>query len=218
MAVTGNHRKLSREGETAQRDALMAAALPGIAEGGGRAAALRAVARRAGLTPGLIRYCFQSGQDLTRAACGRLVDRMMAANLKGLDTSPVDPAARLAAFVAALLRPPVIDAEAPGLWAGFIHRLRIDPQIRLAHEAACLACRDRLRQMGAALPRPAGDATLRAPAVAIAIACNAVIDGPWLHAPALPAAFAAGEIPRIGLTPVGAIVNPDLLSHLPEAP
>jgi len=218
MAVTGNHRKLSREGETAQRDALMAAALPGIAEGGGRAAALRAVARRAGLTPGLIRHCVQSGQDLTRAACGRLVDRMMAANLKGLDTSPVDPAARLAAFVAALLRPPVIDAETHGLWAGFIHRLRIDPQIRLAHEAACLACRDRLRQMGAALPRPVGDATLRAPAVAIAIACNAVIDGPWLHAPALPAAFAAGEFPRTGQTPVGAIVNPDLLSHLPEAP
>jgi len=214
MAVTGNRRKFRREGAAAQRDALMDAAPQGIAEGGAQAATGRAIADRAGL----IRHSFQSGQDPTRADCGRLMAGMMAANLKGLDTSPVDPAARLAAFVAALLRPPVIDAETPGLWAGFIHRLRIDPQIRLAHEAACLACRDRLRQMGAALPRPAGDATLRAPAVAIAIACNAVIDGPWLHAPALPAAFAAGEIPRIGLTPVGAIVNPDLLSHLPEAP
>jgi hypothetical protein len=33
----------------------------------------------------------------------------------------------------------------------------------------------------------------------------------------LPEAFEAGEIPRIGLTSVGAILNLDLCSHLPEA-
>jgi AcrR family transcriptional regulator len=213
MAVTGNRRKFKREGETARRDALIDAALQLMAEGGAQAATVRAIADRAGVTPGLIRHYFQSKEDLTRAAYGTLMDRMMAANLLVLETSPVDPAARLAAFVAASLCPPVVDAEALGLWAAFIHKLRIDPQIRLAHEAAYLAYRDRLQLLISALPRPADAATLRAQA----IACNAVIDGLWLEGSALPEAFEAGEVPRIGLTSVGAILNLDLLSHLPEA-
>jgi hypothetical protein len=60
--------------------------------------------------------------------------------------------------------------------------------------------------MIAALPRPADPATLRAQA----IACNAVIDGLWLEASLLPQAFADGEMARIGLSSVGAILGLDL--------
>jgi AcrR family transcriptional regulator len=214
MTVTGNRRKFRREGETVRRDALIDAALQLMAEGGAQAATVRAIADRAGVTPGLIRHYFHTKEDLTRAAYTALMARMIAANLVVLATSPADPVARLAAFVAASLRPPVVDGEALGLWAAFIHRLRTDPQIRLAHETAYLAYRDRLQLLIAALPRPADSATLRAQA----IACNAVIDGLWLEGSALPEAFADGEIPRIGLTSVGAILNLDLLTHLPEAP
>ena len=213
MAVTGNRRKFRREGETVRRDALIDAALHLMAEGGAQAATVRAIADRAGVTPGLIRHYFHSKEDLTRAAYMTLMTRMIAANLAVLETSPADPVVRLAAFVAASLRPPVVDAEALGLWAAFIHRLRTDPQIRLAHETAYLAYRDGLQLLIAALPRVADEATLRAQA----IACNAVIDGLWLEGSALPEAFEAGEIPRVGLTSVGAILNLDLLSHLPEA-
>lgn len=214
MTVTGNRRKFRREGETVRRDALIEAALQLMAEGGAQAATVRAIADRAGVTPGLIRHYFHSKEDLTRAAYTTLMSRMIAANVAVLETAPADPVVRLAAFVAASLRPPVVDAEALGLWAAFIHRLRTDPQIRLAHESAYLAYRDRLQLLISALPRPADDATLRAQA----IACNAVIDGLWLEGSALPEAFAQGEIPRIGLMSVGAILNLDLLSHLPEAP
>jgi len=214
MTVTGNRRKFRREGETVRRDALIEAALQLMAEGGAQAATVRAIADRAGVTPGLIRHYFHSKEDLTRAAYTTLMSRMIAANVAVLETAPADPVVRLAAFVAASLRPPVVDAEALGLWAAFIHRLRTDPQIRLAHESAYLAYRDRLQLLISALPRPADDATLRAQA----IACNAVIDGLWLEGSALPEAFSQGEIPRIGLMSVGAILNLDLLSHLPEAP
>jgi len=214
MTVTGNRRKFRRVGETVRRDALIDAALQLMAEGGAQAATVRAIADRAGVTPGLIRHYFHTKEDLTRAAYTSLMTRMIAANLAVLETSPADPVARLAAFVAASLRPPVVDGEALGLWAAFIHRLRTDPQIRLAHETAYLAYRDRLQLLIAALPRLADDATLRSQA----IACNAVIDGLWLEGSALPEAFAAGEIPRIGLTSVGAILELDLLTHLPEAP
>jgi len=79
MAVTGNRRKFRRKGGTARREAPMDAALQGMAEGGAQAATVQAIADRAGMAPGLIRRCFQSGQDRTRAACGRLMDRTVAA-------------------------------------------------------------------------------------------------------------------------------------------
>jgi hypothetical protein len=42
-----------------------------------------------------------------------------------------------------------------------------------------------------------------------------VIDGLWLEGSALPHVFAEGELVRIGLTSVGAIVGADLLAALP---
>jgi TetR/AcrR family transcriptional repressor of bet genes len=79
MAVTGNRWKFRRKGGTAQREAPMDAARQGMAKGGSQAAAVRANADRAGMAPGLSRHCFQSGRDWTRAACGGLMDRAMAA-------------------------------------------------------------------------------------------------------------------------------------------
>jgi AcrR family transcriptional regulator len=213
VAASGNRRKFKREGEAARRDALIAAALDLMAEGGPQAATVRAIADRAGVTPGLIRHYFHTKDELTRAAYTRLMDRMMAANLRVLETSPPRPEARLAAFVDASLRPPVVDEESLALWASFIHRMRLDPHIRSAHETSYLAYRDHLQRLIAALPRPADDDSLRRQA----IACNAVIDGLWLEGSALPTAFSDGEIPRIGLLSVGAILNLDLFPYLPEA-
>ena len=211
--MTGERRKFKREGEEARRDALIAAALALVAQGGPQAATVRAIADRAGVTPGLIRHYFQTKEDLTRAAYASLMDRMASDNEQVLDTAPADAVARLAAFVAASLRPPVVDPESLGLWAAFIHKVRADPAIRAVHEATYLGYRDRLQALIAALPRTADDQTLRSQA----IACNAVIDGLWLEGSALPDAFDPGEIVRIGLTSVGAILSIDLVPHLPEA-
>ena len=61
------------------------------------------------------------------------------------------------------------------------------------------------------MPRTAPVAQLRREA----IACNAVIDGLWLEGSALPEGFADGELERIGLTAVGAIIGIDLTESLP---
>ncbi len=212
--MTGERRKFRREGEETRRDALIAAALALVAEGGPQAATVRAIADRAGVTPGLIRHYFQSKEELTRAAYSTLMNRMTDANMSVLDTAPKAAEARLAAFVAASLRAPVVDAEALGLWAAFIYRIRTDPHMRAAHEAGYLGYRDRLQALIAALPRPADGATLRAQA----IACNAVIDGLWLEGSALPEAFAPDELPYIGVRSVGAILGVDLVAHLPAPP
>ena len=71
------------------------------------------------------------------------------------------------------------------------------------HLETYLSYRDLLQGLIAALPRGADESRDRADA----IACNAVIDGLWLEGSVLPDSFAPGEIARIGLAAVGAILG-----------
>ena len=125
--MTGDRKPYRREGEERRREALIAAALELVAEAGAQGATVRAIAERASVTPGLIRHYFASKDDLTRAAYRTVMERMQADNAAVLDHAPAEPVARLAAFVAASLRPPVVDPVAVGLWAGFLHSLQRDP-------------------------------------------------------------------------------------------
>lgn len=198
-----NRRPYRRESQDARREALITAALDLVAEGGAAAATVRAIADRAGVTPGLIRHYFASKDELTRAAYARLMERMTADNAAVLDAAADDPATRLAEFVAGSLRPPVVDPLRLGLWAGFMHNVRKDEAMRTAHAKGYYDYRDMLEGLIAALPRARTTSQLRADA----IACNAVIDGLWLEGSALPNDFAAGELEKIGLAAVGAILD-----------
>lgn len=206
-------RPYRREAEDKRREALIAAALDLVASGGSQAATVRAIADRAGVSPGLIRHYFTSKDDLTREAYRHLMDRMTQDTAAALDLAPTDPRARLAAFVVSSLRPPVVDPVAVGLWAGFLHEVRRDPSLREVHAATYLGFRDLLQSLIADLPRAASPDQLHGDA----IACNAVIDGLWLEGSMLPESFADGELELIGLTSVGAILGVDLLSAPKES-
>ena len=211
--MTGDRKPYRREGEERRREALIAAALELVAEGGAQGATVRAIADRAGVTPGLIRHYFASKDDLTRAAYREVMMRMQADNAAVLDLAPSEPLARLAAFVAASLSAPVVDPVKVGLWAGFLHNLRRDPAMRAVHLEIYLSYRDLLQGLIMALPRDATAAQARADA----IACNGVIDGLWLEGSVLPDSFEPGEIVRIGVAAVGAILRVDLTGALPLA-
>jgi TetR/AcrR family transcriptional regulator, transcriptional repressor of bet genes len=142
-----------------------------------------------------------------------LMERMTTASALVLETAPDGALARLAAFVSASLRPPVVDPAAMGLWAGFIHRVQRDPLLREVHRTTYLGYRDMLQGLIAALPRDVDAARLRTEA----IACNGVIDGLWLEACALPEAFVKDELAEIGLRSVGAILGVDLLGECEKA-
>jgi AcrR family transcriptional regulator len=199
----GDRRKFRREGEERRREALILAALELVAEGGTAAATVRAIADRAGVTPGLIRHYFNSKEELTRVAYASVMDRMTRHSQSAAGEAGDDPRAQLAAFVVASLRPPVLDAERVGLWAGFLNSVRRDPAMREVHEATYLAYRDRLQALIAGLP----GVTEAARARELAIAVNAVIDGLWMEGGLLPHAFAPGELERIGLGAAGAILG-----------
>ena len=207
-----DRRPYRREAEDKRREALIAAALDLVASGGAQAATVRAIADRAGVSAGLIRHYFASKDDLLREAYRHLMESMIEGSAAALTDAPTDPSARLAVFVASTLRPPVVDPVAVGLWAGFLHGVRRDPSLREVHAATYLSFRDLLQSLIAALPRAASPEQLRADA----IACNGVIDGLWLEGSMLPDGFAPGELGRIGLASVGAILGVDLLSAYKE--
>lgn len=198
-----------RESEETRRADLVAATQGLVAEGGPEAATVRAIAARAGVTAGLIRHYFQSKDELIRAAYRDLMDAMTAKGADALDGVGALPEERLAAFVTASLRPPVLDIGAVVLWAGYMHKVRSDAELLAVHEVAYTSYRDILQGLIADLPRTADAAQLRGEA----IACNAVIDGLWVEGSILPHSFATNEIVTLGLRSVGAILGVDLLSH-----
>lgn len=199
-------RPYRREAEETRRDALIAAALDLVSEGGIEAATVREIAARAGVTPGLIRHYFQTKEDLLRAAYARIMGRLTVDAARVLDSTPPDPVARLRAFVAASVRHPVLDPVAVSVWASFLHLARRDDALRAAHEAGYLGYRDLLQSLIADLPRKSAPERLRTDA----IACNALIDGLWIEGGLLPEGFFPGELERIGLTAIGAILGVDL--------
>ncbi|MCU0828840.1 MAG: TetR family transcriptional regulator C-terminal domain-containing protein [Tabrizicola sp.] len=204
-----SRRAYRRASEETRRADLIAATQALVAEGGPSAATVRAIAARAGVTAGLIRHYFQSKDELTRAAYRSLMDGMTAKGSAALEGVGASPEERLAAFVSASLRPPVLDLGAVVLWAGYMHKIRNDADLQAVHEASYTAYRDTLQGLIAALQRDVPEQRLRGDA----IACNAVIDGLWLEGSILPHCFAPGEIVTLGLTSVGAILGVDLIAH-----
>ena len=198
-------RPYHRIAEEQRRESLIAAAIDLIAEGGPARATVRAIAARAGVTPGLIRHYFDSKDDLTRAAFAAVMDRMTQDSIRA--ASEADPATAIATIVVASLHPPVMDADRVRLWAGFLQMVQQDPLMRDVHEKSYLRYRDVLQGLIAALPGTTGPDQARQ----LAIACNAVIDGLWLEGGVLPDGFAPGEVAQIGLSAVSAILGLPLL-------
>jgi TetR/AcrR family transcriptional repressor of bet genes len=203
-------RSFKREGEEARRAALIEATLDCIAEGGPQAATVRAIAQRAGVTPGLIKHYFDTKEDLVASAHEVLMTRLTEASAAALDDLPADPLARLAGFVANAVTPPVVDPRAMALWAASMQLVPRDAAMRAVHERTYLAFRDRLETMIADALRAAGKPHDKATTRALAIAGNALLDGLWIEASSLPDAFAPDEMRQIALRAFGRLFDLNL--------
>lgn len=208
--MSENAQKFRREDAETRKIALVQATLALIAEGGVQSATVRAIAARAEVTQGLIRHYFASKEDLIMAAYKH---HMSTLTNQTAASSPVDTLssrANLASFVEASLTSPVVDQGAVSLWAGFLNKVREDARMQAIHAQTYFDFRDRLERLIAEAlaeaQKPATPEELRR----LAIACNALIDGLWMEGGALPGAFRPGELPRIGLRSVGAIIGLEL--------
>lgn len=203
-------RSFRRESEDRRRRDLIEATLDCVAEHGLAGATVRAIALRAGVTAGLIRHYFPGKEELLQAAYRATITRMTEQALAALADAPDDPLIRLKTFVEASLKPPVVDARAFTLWAGFIGQVHTDPAFAAVHREGYLGFRDEVEALVAdalaAAGRPASRAELRRHAIAV----NAVIDGLWLEGCVAGEMFERGELAEIGVAAVEALLGLDL--------
>ncbi len=208
--MTENAPKFRREPAEQRKEALILATLSLIAEKGVRGATVREIAKRAEVTQGLIRHHFSSKEDLITAAYEHHMRHMTNLTAARSATAHASCRLRLAAFVEAGLKPPVLDSRSVSLWASFLNKVREDARMQAIHEQTYHDFRDRLEVLIADALKEAKIATTAQHLRELAIACNAVIDGLWMEGGALPGAFEPGELPRIGLRSVGAIIGVEL--------
>lgn len=199
-------RSYRREPEDQRREALLLGALEMMSLGGPHAMTVRAIAEKAGATPGLIRHYFGTKDELIRCAFERFMADMTAQSLPAPKAEGQNSAADIAAMICASLRAPVLDGDRVRVWAGFLQMAQQNPAMRQTHQKTYLAYRDRLQDLIAALPGKSDPAHARS----LAIACNAVIDGLWLEGAILPNGFAEGEVERIALDAISAILDTPL--------
>lgn len=207
-------RKFKREGEEKRREQLIAAMLDVAADGGLEAATVREVAARAGVTQGLIRHYFATKEELIRETYRYFMTEMTEESVTAIPVGQEDPKVRLAAFVLATLRPPVMEIRQVTLWSSFLNMSQRDPQMAAVHEETYLAYRGKLELLISALPGCGEPARARS----LAISVNAVLDGLWLEGAAYPTGFAPDEPAQIGLSAVSALVGVDLNDYWTEPP
>ncbi len=215
--MSENAPKFRREPAEKRKEALVLATLALIAEGGVRSATVRAIAARAEVTQGLIRHYFASKEDLVMAAYEYHMSALTNQAAASISVETRSHRASLASFVEASLKPPVVDPGAVSLWAGFLNKVREDARMQAIHAQTYFDFRNRLEQLIADALAEAQRPTTPEELRGLAIACNALIDGLWMEGGALPGAFEPGELPRIGLRSVGAIIGLELTER-DEAP
>jgi len=188
-------RGFKRETEEVRRAALIAATLECITEGGPQAATVRAIALKAGVTPGLIRHYFATKEDLLAAALETLMaDLTEATTAAAVSACPV---AALRALILGALSPDVAAPQKMALWAAMIQLVPHDAAMRQAHARSYLMFRDRLEARIIAALAARGRDTGQSRA--LAIAGNALLDGLWLEMSALPDHFTQAELNSIAI-------------------
>lgn len=176
-----SRRTFHRAGEAERRRDLIAATIDVIAEQGLRAATVRQIAARAGVTGGLIRHYFESKDQMVQEAYRELMQGMLRSVDAAADAGGDTPRDRLRHFIAGNLHDNVTNARTFAVWAAFIGHVNLDPAFAAIHREYYLAFLERLeahiRAFLADIGKSADAASCRVKAVAI----NGLVDGLWLE-------------------------------------
>ncbi|MBW9063606.1 TetR family transcriptional regulator C-terminal domain-containing protein [Rhizobium herbae] len=198
-----NRRTFHRAPEGERRQELIRATLDTIAALGLKAATVRAIAIRAGVTAGLVRHYFASKDQMVAEAYRFMLTTFAA---KAADIAG-DPRMRLRKFITLNLTAPVADSHSLSLWASFISQVRVDPELAAIHRDGYLGFRNDLqgliRDFLEAEGRPAGEADCRRHAIAI----NGMIDGLWLEGCLAGELFEEAELVAIALSSIEALLG-----------
>lgn len=198
-------RSFHHQPEAARQRDLVAAMLDAIAELGLQGATVREVALRAAVTPGLIRWYFDSKENLVHIAYRSFLADMANASMAGIGEGSA--AIRLARFVRASFTAPVADGRTLSIWAAFIGAVNADPAMAAIHREGYRSWRDMLEALIGELMLERGLGPHRIAVRRQAIAVNALVDGLWLEISLAGDDFADVDIVRVALDAVAAILG-----------
>ncbi len=160
-----------------------------LADRGLGAVSVRDVARRAGVSPGLVRHHFGGFGQLLIEAYRSVTSRVDAQIDAALAAAGEDPQARFDAFLEASFSPAIVDRDLLSAWLGFWGLVRTDAAAAAVHAETFAAYRARLEGLlaglGVAEPRLA------------ALGLSALLDGLWLELCLDPATFTPDEAVRL---------------------
>lgn len=205
--MSTDRKPFRREGEDQRRQALVEATLACIAELGMERTTVREIAIRAGVTPGLIRHYFAGKDELVLEAYRHHVAGSARLAESAVDAAGDDPVARLSAFIAASLTPPMVDQTKLSLWAGFIEMVRTDANMAEVHKDGYAHYRKLSEALIGQAMTAAGIKVGEADCVRLGIVLNALIDGLWLEGSLSPGEFAGGSLAETGLDAASAIIG-----------
>ena len=200
-------RRNQRLSSDARRAELIEATLAIIADEGLRAATLRNVAERAGVSNGLIRHHFLGKRQLILDAYAATVARMTAPGLAALAQTGLTPRRRLAGFVRASLDPSLIEPRLFSTWAAFVALVHVDADFEAIHRTGYRDYQALFEPLVAAVLAEAGRKNAAEAAPGLAMQLNALIDGLWIEANLLARDFSEGALITLALDGVARILN-----------
>jgi len=171
--MTAVRQAFTRESADARRAALIDATAACLAETGLAGTNVRAICKKAGVSPGLLRHYFDGIDDLVAATYQATSDRMDRVFADAVAAAGRDPRTRLSAYLTASFRPPVTDPELLGAWTAFWALARSDARMADIHANSYAGYRARLTDLLTTC-----DA---ADAGRLAILLTAMVDGLWLE-------------------------------------
>lgn len=196
-------RTFHRAPEAERRHDLIEATLDCIAEYGLEGATVRQIAIKAGVTAGLIRHYFQSKEHILQEAYRVVITRLTekAERVSG------DAETRLRDFIVINLTEPVANSRSLSLWASFISRVSVDPELAAIHREGYLSFRDTLESLLADFLAARGADSSPERCRTLAIAINGLLDGLWLEGCLAGELFGDSELVEIALTSIETLLG-----------
>lgn len=204
-------RQFQHQGTEERRRALLEATLDAVAELGLKRATVREIARRADVTPGLIRHYFDSKELMFQVAYRQVIDTMFETARLVAEKDERSAKSRLHTYILACFRRPLVEPRTITLWATFVSQVSVDPALAAIHNERYMASRGWLQENIAECWRDEGRPANEAEARAMSIAVNGLIDGLWLEATMAATLFDENELLNTALVSIQRLIGTSLV-------
>lgn len=207
--------KVQRRKSDKRRQSLIDATLAVIARDGVKAATVRTIAAEANVTQGLIRYYFQTKDELITHAYGAFRDQLML-SVVSRQMKNSNAKDRLILWIETSLAPQLCNTKQISTWAGFFEILLHDKQMIESHTQNYQILRQYIKSLIVDVLKEEGRSATDAELRRLSIACTGLLSGVWLEGGAIPKAFHPNELQRTSIEGVGTLIGVDLKTYYSE--